>query len=219
MIVFAETPGQAKSRSLGTYGDDYVNLRAYRERAFDRWESVHDIPAWFLVNSGWWFECHHCGETIEESSLLDEGKDPTKVIGEYTSAVYCCQECKDDESLVNNQKMHMILTLRDHFEKRIRLKFGHDIVFRKEPHIYIDDGLRIRSLEFYGQIPSDPSIDFDCKMKFFPSKSNTNEDSMPLAQAIETKLHTYTTAKDREAFGKFIYEKEGIDIDADKLNA
>ncbi len=82
-IVFAETAGLAKAKGLASGNfDDYsfTELRAERQKCFDKYSEKQLIPIKELLERGWWFYCAGCGSVqINE----DDIEDGNAFIGSY----------------------------------------------------------------------------------------------------------------------------------------
>jgi hypothetical protein len=59
-IVFAETPGQAKSK-MWQMSDEFTALMCRRESQFDEYADAGTVPIEVLIAAGWRFEWHGNG--------------------------------------------------------------------------------------------------------------------------------------------------------------
>ncbi|MDD4052791.1 MAG: hypothetical protein PHR28_12955 [candidate division Zixibacteria bacterium] len=75
-IVFAETPGQAKSKA-SHLSDDFLDLVCRRDARFDRYADTETVPIAALVAAGWRFECHGAGCS---AWVLADDEDPVILI-------------------------------------------------------------------------------------------------------------------------------------------
>ena len=91
VIVFAETPGKAKLKGLeccdSFYDYDFTELRAERQKDFDKYAETQRIPIKELLDRGWWFCCVNCGEQINEDNIADGEAFINSEEDEYTSFV------------------------------------------------------------------------------------------------------------------------------------
>ena len=205
-LTFATTPGKAKVAALGEYGGDYIDLLASREKWLDRWESPEKIPAWYLLQGGWWFDCHGCGMAINYDNLCDENRSTDDVVGTYYGAIYCDAACKKATDVLKYKQEGAVATLKAHYEEKIRRRFGPDVVFTEKPHIYVDDGLNVVDVRMHIRLPFQDTR--QC------SAQSTWKTPLPMEQALETKLLLFVPNGDMEACKKYFYEVEGISIDA-----
>lgn len=73
IVVWAETPGKAKSQAL--YNDifdgyEFTELRLDRVKDFDKYAESKHIPIAELLANGWWFYCADCGaEPINQNDV------------------------------------------------------------------------------------------------------------------------------------------------------
>lgn len=101
IVVWAETPGKAKSNAL--YNDvfdgcEYTELRTERVKDFDKYADAKKVPIQELLNMSWWFYCSGlCGREInqddidtKEAFIIDGKKD----FNTYVKGDVICAECK-----------------------------------------------------------------------------------------------------------------------------
>lgn len=90
-IVFAETSGKAKVKGLesGSFDDyDFTELRAERQKDFDKYSDTQRIPIKELLDRGWWFYCANCGSLqINEDNIADGEAFIGSETDEYSSFV------------------------------------------------------------------------------------------------------------------------------------
>ena len=197
-IIFAETRGKASWQFIRHWCEgDFVDQTARRAPAYDKYGSMGNIPASVLVWDGWYFECHHCGESISEGTLDDLGMTPDSVIGTVNGAVYCSEQCrlgreiqKEHISRIENQVLRNLTW-------RLEDKFGVDNVTEVKHHTYIRDDGKI--VEAYVDVNIAPFTDFICS---FGYKPHTDE---PVSLAEFTRMPTQSLrmpAKMRDDFIK-----------------
>ena len=84
-IVFAETPGQAKTHTRDL-DDDFIDLSVRRAPEFDQYMGQTITPE-ILFKHGWWLTCQSCGRQVD-------GDSGTVVDGEP----YCLDHFEDVEA-------------------------------------------------------------------------------------------------------------------------
>lgn len=101
IVVWAETPGKAKSQAL--YNDifdgyEFTELRLDRVKDFDKYADTKKVPVQDLLNMSWWFCCAQClkehldqDDIDEGNAFIDEdGGDPC----DFVKGAVICAECK-----------------------------------------------------------------------------------------------------------------------------
>lgn len=81
VIVFSETPGQAKASAANHFDVDFVDVSVKRAKWADEYAGKEIIPKSAYLVAGWWWECE-CGfpQYEETAIVIDE--------------VVYCEKCK-----------------------------------------------------------------------------------------------------------------------------
>lgn len=66
-------------------------MECKRAPEYNKFAEAGVVPTIALLENGWWFECHHCGNRVEEDG---ENSLRTVVIDGHRT-VYCDKSCKD----------------------------------------------------------------------------------------------------------------------------
>lgn len=90
-VVFHHHGLAARRIGAGELGEDFDCLDCYRSPEFDHFAEAGKVPTKALLDSGWWFECGHCGNKIP-----DEDDAPIENIEIDGDWVYCNASCKND---------------------------------------------------------------------------------------------------------------------------
>lgn len=101
IVVWAETPGKAKSNAL--YNDvfdgcEYTELRTERVKDFDKYADAKKVPIEELLKRGWWFYCGGlCGAEITQDNI--DAKEAfvarrREDINDFVDGDVYCDRCK-----------------------------------------------------------------------------------------------------------------------------
>lgn len=101
IVVWAETPGKAKSNAL--YNDvfdgcEYTELRTERVKDFDKYADAKKVPIEELLKRGWWFCCGGlCGAEITQDNI--DAKEAfvarrREDINDFVDGDVYCDRCK-----------------------------------------------------------------------------------------------------------------------------
>ncbi|WP_080378701.1 hypothetical protein [Burkholderia cenocepacia] len=99
-IVFATNSATARRKGASELGYDWEDVDSCRRRPkFDEYAPGPVSPR-ALIEDGWWFECHGCGQRISNDYEYDDDGNEIEP-GAYVvrkQQVFCCQEClaRDD---------------------------------------------------------------------------------------------------------------------------
>lgn len=100
IVVWAETPGKAKSQAL--YNDifdgyEFTELRLDRVKDFDKYADTKKVPVQDLLNMSWWFYCAQCCKEHLDQDEIDDGKafiDESSDACDFVKGAVICAECK-----------------------------------------------------------------------------------------------------------------------------
>jgi len=105
-VVFAENAGKAKAKALldDLFEDcEYIEMRATRNKSWDKYAKTQHIPIEELLDAGWWFCCDICGERLDydnvaagEAFIVNDEKPCGFVLGQII-----CKECKEKLEVAN----------------------------------------------------------------------------------------------------------------------
>lgn len=131
-VVFAET--NLAARKIAAYewnGDELGGLSVRRAPDLDKYYGK-GVPAWeLIVNHGWhWDGCRNCGQYLEYDALIDEGKDPTNVVGYDGGMVFCDEGCKDAYTKDEEEKDAAGNAFLSAMISRLRRRFGDIDIMR-----------------------------------------------------------------------------------------
>jgi hypothetical protein len=96
-IFYAKHAITARKRGANEYaGGEITGVECRRAPWADKY-APGPCPRLVMIDHGWWFECHGCGQTMREDAAdyVEEGEvnDPARYI-ERGSSVYCSEECR-----------------------------------------------------------------------------------------------------------------------------
>lgn len=204
VIVFASTAGRAKSDAAGYLGTEYIYLNARRAKWLDRFPSADKIPAWFLIQGGWWFECYHCGMRLETETMYDAGLSTDDVVGNYQDAVFCCKACENLHDQHAYDKKGAIRLLKDYYQGKIEARFG-EVEFGEYTHVYINRDMEVADVRIEVKMPfqTTRTCSFDSEWK----------SPITVEEALTRKLGLRIPHGDMDAARKYFYEREGITLD------
>ena len=122
-LVFANSNEQALAIGAARYGYGEIEyFEARREPRADHLADTTQVPASFLVELGWRFECSGCGEQITEDDLLENDLTPDDVRGLQDSPIYCSSLCEARDALDQAERkkieMRWVRKLRLYLKKR-----------------------------------------------------------------------------------------------------
>lgn len=93
-VYFAKSHIHARRAGANEFNDGEIGgMRVRRERGLDQYEASGNIPFWEMVNRGWWCDCCHCGETVNESLYDEEGRENDNPQGMFNSINFCSTRC------------------------------------------------------------------------------------------------------------------------------
>lgn len=93
-VVFAKTAIEARRWGANEFNDGELGgLTVRRKRTLDQYAKT-GVPASVMVEMGWRYECYHCGNTVSEDDLYEQGLAASDVCGVDNGAIYCCRACE-----------------------------------------------------------------------------------------------------------------------------
>jgi hypothetical protein len=94
-IIFARHDIVAKRWGANEYGDGDIHSMSCRRAPWaDHLAESGVVPAKLMIGHGWHFECHGCGERIDEDWLRENHLPLDGVCGSQNGWVFCCARCK-----------------------------------------------------------------------------------------------------------------------------
>lgn len=93
-VVFAINSATARREGASELGYSWEDVESCkRTPGFDQY-APGPVPAAAMIEAGWWFECHHCGQRVSSDYEYDD--DGNEIApGAYVTRkqqVFCCQE-------------------------------------------------------------------------------------------------------------------------------
>jgi hypothetical protein len=98
-VYFVDAPIYARRGAANYFNEGELGgVHVHRARGLDKYEESVTVPFWEMAARGWWSECWECDMKVSEDSddMDDAGLNITDIVGDFGSAVYCCQKHKDD---------------------------------------------------------------------------------------------------------------------------
>jgi hypothetical protein len=120
-IVFHHHGLAARREGANELNSDFDSVELKRAPEFDSYADEGFVPNKILIESGWWFECHHCGHKLHEDDEENERNDYVYV----NQSVYCNPTCQHKlDKTINDQKTKFESFKRLIQEKRPDLVFS-----------------------------------------------------------------------------------------------
>lgn len=95
-VVFARSNVEARRFGADEYnGGDFSGLSVNRAKGWDKYEKS-GVPISEMIYDGWYFECHGCGQRMDEDWFYDQRMNPSQARGVSGGNCYCCWQCEAD---------------------------------------------------------------------------------------------------------------------------
>lgn len=141
-IYFARHAISARRRGADEYGDGELSAVSCRRAPWADWcADAGFVPASLMIGHGWHFECHGCGQHIDDDFLREAGLSTDDVIGIQDGPVFCCARCKLGHDAVEAEKKRVGADFLDVLRNEVRRRFG-DVAFpdparEGSQHVYV----------------------------------------------------------------------------------
>jgi len=197
-IYFAKSNLDARKWGANIWNDNELGgMRVVRAPWADGYSVV---PASLMVDHGWHFECHGCGELIDEDWLHDNNKNSRDVLGSQWGNVFCDQNCKAFYEEQEKQRKEVECNYLAVLREIVTTRFGM-VKFTERNHAYATKckGVWIlQQAEVYFEFPG---------MKVGPASLRADCNNM--RHSGPQPLQLWVPSGDNEVFQKFVEKMKG----------
>lgn len=97
-VYFARHSITAKKQMMDDMGHDELRGISARRLPWADKYAGQGVPMREMVAIGWWGECHHCGEQINEETMSEAGRHVDGVVGTIGGTIFCDANCETAEA-------------------------------------------------------------------------------------------------------------------------